>query len=843
MSDVGFQGLSSKQARELQKIHGKNEIAPAQKDSFIRKVFSVLAEPMFLLLLGAAAVYFILGEFKDACVMLVFVVAVIGIEIVQEWKTDKTLRALKDLSAPHATVVRDGVQRRILSADLVPGDIMIVCEGEKLAADGFVLKSSDLYADESSLTGEAEPVFKTEKGADASSEHWRKDYCYAGTLIVRGTGVVQVDKIGAQTEYGKIGKHIAEAPDRPTPLQKQTARLVGMCSVIAAVLFLAVIVFTFFSVDHLALKARIIASVLSGITLAMAMIPEEFPVVLTVFLSMGAWRLARKKALIRRLPSVETLGAVSVLCVDKTGTVTMNAMKVAKAEPFEQTSFAELLETLGAACETRAYDPMEKAMLAYCEENKISDGAFFAGALVKEYSFTDALKMMGHVWKRPDGQIVVASKGSPEKILTLCRLSADEKRRIEDRMADWAKRGLRVIGVARQHIGLQEEIPEKLTDCRLTFAGLIGLYDPPRPCVRENIAVCAQAGIRVVMITGDAALTASAIARAVGISDCEEVVTGDELNAMSDAALCERVKKVSVFARVVPEHKMRIVKAFQANGEIVAMTGDGVNDAPALKHADIGIAMGRRGSEVSREAADLILTDDNFLTIVGTVHDGRRIYDNIRKASGYIFAIHMPIAFAAMAAPLLSIAPADLLLLPVHVVLLELVIDPTCSIVLERQPPESDIMDRPPRRSDERILPAAFLLRHIAQGLAVFAASFGVYLYYLKTAGDAALARSMGLTVILAANAMLVHVNASVCDSVFCSIKKLARDRVLQAINLLALVAFGMILYSPLADYLRLQALSARQLALAVALAAVSVGWFEAVKAYRRRKKHRPMKF
>lgn len=834
MSDTGFQGLTSKQARDLQKIHGKNEVASAQKESLIRKICGVLAEPMFLLLLGAAAVYFILGEFKDACVMLVFVVAVIGIEIVQEWKTDKTLRALKDLSAPRATVVRDGVQQRILSADLVPDDIMIVSEGEKIAADGFVLKSSDLYADESSLTGEAEPVFKVEKGQDASADHWRKDYCYAGTLIVRGTGFVQVDKIGSQTEYGKIGKHIADAPDRPTPLEKQTAHLVKWCSVIAAVFFLQVVAFTFFSVDHPALKARVIASVLSGITLAMALIPEEFPVVLTVFLSMGAWRLARKKALIRHLPSVETLGAVSVLCVDKTGTVTMNAMKVAAAEPFGETTLAALLTALGAACETQAYDPMEKAMLAYCEEKGILHDVFFSGELIKEYSFTDSLKMMGHVWKRPDGEIFIASKGSPEKMLTLCDLSADEKRRVGERMESLARQGLRVIGVARGRVASPDGIPENLTDCRLTFAGLIGLYDPPRPCVKENIAVCGQAGIRVVMITGDGASTASAIASAVGIEVGDGVVTGDELDAMSDDELRERVKSVNVFARVVPEHKMRIVKAFQANGEIVAMTGDGVNDAPALKHADIGIAMGQRGSEVSREAADLVLTDDNFLTIVGTVHDGRRIFDNIRKASGYIFAIHMPIAFAAMAAPLLSIAPADLLLLPIHVVLLELVIDPTCSIVLERQPPESDIMDRPPRRPDEHILPAAFLLRHIAQGIAVFAASFGIYLYYLKTTGDAALARSMGLTVILAANAFLVNVNASVRDSVFCSMKKLARDRVLQIINLLSLAGLGVILYSPLADYLRLQALSARQLALAFALAAVSVGWFEAVKWRRR---------
>ena len=830
MTDIRFKGLTSSQAQELQKRYGKNEPVAVEKETLLHKIFSVLTEPMFLLLLGAAVIYFILGEPKDASIMLIFVVAVISIEIVQEWKTDKTLRALKDLSAPHVCVIRDGKEQIIPSADLVPNDIMILSEGVKIPADGFILQASDLRVDESSLTGEAEPVFKVEKGQDNSSDYWRKDYCYAGTLILQGTGFVQVEKTGALTEYGKIGKHIAEAPERPTPLEKQTAKLVGTCTLIAGGFFTLVVLFTFFSIEHLELKSRIISSVLSGITLAMAMIPEEFPVVLTVFLSMGAWRLARKKALIRHLPSVETLGAVSVLCVDKTGTITMNKMSVAQTVP-HNISESDLLEIMGFACETQTYDPMEAAMLAHCEKRGVSKQHVFSGRLIKEYAFTDDLKMMGHVWEH-DNEIIIASKGSPEKIMTLCDLTPEQKAGISERLTSLSQAGLRVIGVAYAKAGNEKEIPERLTDCRLTFAGLVGLSDPPREGVKENIGICTKAGMRVVMITGDNGVTATAIAKAVGIPNCENVLTGDELNKLSDDDLKERVKTVNLFARVIPEHKMRIVKALQENGEIVAMTGDGVNDAPALKHANIGIAMGQRGSDVSREAADLILTNDNFLTIVETVHDGRRIYDNIKKASGYIFTIHIPIAFAALIAPLLGIAPADLLLLPVHVVLLELVIDPTCSIVLERQPAETDIMEKPPRRPNESILPTGFLLRHILQGIIVFAASFGIYFYYLKQTDNAVLARSVGLTVILLANLMLVQVNASVKDFAFTCLKKLLSDRVMQAINVLTLIGLGVILYSPLAEHLRLKALSPNQFLSAFGIAFVSVYWFELVKLY-----------
>jgi len=831
---VPINGLTTEQARKLQIQYGRNELTEQKKTGFIRKALHVVAEPMFLLLLVAAVIYFVLGEPRDGAIMLIFVVGVISIDIIQEWKTDRTLSALKDLSAPRVRVKRDGVERDIASVDLVPGDAMLLCEGVKIPADGVILRCNDLCVDESSLTGEAEGVWKCAlDDVEPSADYWRKDYCYAGTLVTQGTATVRVDKIGASTEYGKIGLNVASAPEEPTSLQKQTGRLVKMCAGLAAVLFALVGAATYVNLPDHAPGARLIESVLSGITLAMAMIPEEFPVILTVFLSMGAWRLAKKNSLVRKLPSVETLGAVSVLCVDKTGTITMNQMTVQQTWSPGGDERA-LCETMGLGCEVDAYDPMEKAMLRYCEAAGISKEYLFSGALVSEYAFTNELKMMGHVWRR-SGELLVAAKGSPERLLPLCDMTAEGREAAGRELARMGGEGLRVIAVSRMKLMDEREIPAELTDCRLEFLGLVGLADPPREGVARDIALCSRAGVRVVMITGDNGVTASAIARKIGMKGVDSVITADALEKMTDEELRERVKTASVFSRVIPEHKMRIVKAFKDNGEIVAMTGDGVNDAPALKYADIGIAMGKRGSEVSREAADLILMDDNFSTIVDTVKDGRRIYDNIRKAVGYVFTIHIPIALSSLLAPMLGISPASLFLLPLHVVLLELIIDPTCSIVLERQPAEEDIMDRPPRGPKEQLLTQSGLFKSVLQGLTVFAAAFGTYFWALAGRPDnAPAARAMGLGIIMLANLLLVLVNSSERDFAAHSIRRLARDKVMWLVNFGTLVGLAALLYTPLAGVLKLAPLSAWQMLIVLGMAFLSTGWYELVKAIRR---------
>lgn len=827
-------GLTTAEAKQLQEQYGLNELTPQKKENLLRKILHIICEPMFLLLLVAAAIYFLLGEPRDGIIMLVFVVGIISIDAIQEWKTDKTLNALKDLSAPHITVIRDGMEQTIASVDLVPGDLMLICEGVKIPADGVVVKCADLCVDESSLTGEAEGVWKVpEVSAEPSGDYWRKDYCYAGTLVTQGTATVRVDQIGENTEYGKIGQGVAASREEPTPLQRQTGNLVKTCAVIAGILFVLVGIFTWLNIPDHGFSDRLVESILSGVTLAMAMIPEEFPVILTVFLSMGAWRLAKKHSLVRKLPSVETLGAVSVLCVDKTGTITMNQMAVQELWAADCDECA-LVETMGLGCETDTYDPMEKAMLACCGRYGITREALFENELITEYAFTNELKMMGHVWRRPEG-IVIAAKGSPERIFTVCNLTDEQRAEAEQKNTELSRQGLRVIAIATAKPESEAGIPASITDCSLTLLGLVGLTDPPRAGVKEDIAVCNRAGIRVVMITGDNGTTASAIAKEIGISNNNHIITGDQLNDMTDEELREAVRSVSIFSRVIPEHKMRIVRALKENGEIVAMTGDGVNDAPALKYADIGIAMGKRGSEVSREAADLILMDDNFTTIVETVKDGRRIYDNIRKAVGYVFTIHIPIAAASLLAPFLGIAPAALLLLPLHVVLLEILIDPTCSIVLERQPAETDIMNRLPRDPKEKLLTGSLLGKSVLQGLAVFAASFGTY--YTVLAGDPAnapVARSMGLAIIMLANLFLVQVNSSGHDFAVQSFRRLVKDPIMWAVNVGTLALLAIILYTPLSAFLKLTALSAGQFCAVLGLAAASVLWYELMKLARK---------
>lgn len=833
--NYNMKGLTNEEVKLAREKIGKNVLIEEKKENFLMKIFEVIKEPMFLLLMIAAIIYFILGEPKEGAIMLVFVFGVISIEVIQEWKTDKTLKALKDLSAPHIEVIRNSKRTLINSEELVPGDLMIIAEGIKIPADGKVVYSNDLCVDESSLTGEALGVWKCSDCIYEDKQYFRKDYCYAGTLVIQGSGVILVEKIGANTEYGKIGKNVSENVEEDTPLQKQTGKLVKVCAGIAGVLFALVSGITYLNLQDVVFEDRIIQSILSGVTLAMAMIPEEFPVVLTVFLSMGAWRLAKKNSLVRKLPSVETLGAISVLCVDKTGTITMNEMNLDEAWSIDG-NVKHLLEVMGMACETDPYDPMEKAMLKYCEKNNIAKEFLFNGELITEYSFTHEKKMMGHVWKREEGTIV-AAKGSPEKILSICNLNDRERNKIEDKIYNMSSKGLRVIAVAKMDIKDEEEIKNTLEECTLKFLGLVGLLDPPREGIKEDIEICNRAGIRVVMITGDSGITASSIARKVGISHSREIITGDELNKMSDDELREKVKHINIFSRVIPEHKMRIVKAFKENGQIVGMTGDGVNDAPALKYADIGIAMGKRGSEVSREAADLILLDDNFSTIVDTVKDGRRIYDNIRRAIGYIFTIHIPIAFASIIAPILGIGSSMLLLLPVHVVLLELIIDPTCSVVLEREPAETDIMKRKPRNHNEGILTKDVLIKSIVQGIVMFLASFGTYyIYYKCNAGDINIARTMGLSIIIISNILLVYVNTSNTEFAYQSFKSLMKDKVMWFVNGATIIGLLLIMYTPISGFLKLAPLGIKDLLIVIAISIVSIMWYEIVKIFKKKK-------
>ncbi len=820
-------GLTQQQAAAKLLELGPNELVPEKKSTLIHKIWEVITEPMFLLLLAATSIYFILGDASEGIIMLGFISFIIIIDVVQEWKTDKTLETLRQMSSPQATVIRNGQEKVVPVREVVPDDVMLVEEGNKVAADGVMLTQSEILVDESVLTGESEPVVKG-KGVKIM----------AGTVVVSGGAKVRVEQTGIKTQYGKIGAQVAAAPRQKTPLKKQIDQLIKISATVAIGLFLVVTMVTWFNLSELTTKSRIVESILAGITLAMAIIPEEFPVVLTVFLSMGAWRLAKKKTLIRRLPAIETLGAVKVLCTDKTGTLTENQMTVMAAmgrdelfkNSFDETNQKKLWSAMVLACELKTFEPMERAMLDFVgKKNKQLSKQLSEDKLLRDYPFTNAQKMMGHVWAVDEKKVMLAVKGAPENVLRLCSLSESEKQKIEKQQLVFAQKAYRVIAVA-QAVKKEANFAEKLTDnTDLEFLGLVALLDPPRKGVARAVAQAKAAGVRVVMITGDNGVTAKAIAQLVGLP-ATRVITGAELEQMNEAEFVNQVQKVDIFARVVPEDKLKIIKALKKFGQITAMTGDGVNDAPALKYADIGIAMGQRGTQVAQEAADMVITDDNFTTIIHAIADGRRIYDNIKKSVVYIFVIHIPVMLAALVAPLMGIEPAMGMMLPLQVILLELVIDPTCSIVFERQVAEPDLMKRGPRDPKKFLLDKGQVVKILLQGLTIFLASFGVYWLSFQAGNKIEVARTLGITTLSLSSLFLVYVNSS--ETLFAYQVFLAKikDKVVWAVNGGIILMLTAIIYTPLHQVFKLETLTLTQLLLVVGLAAASTLWWEVIK-------------
>lgn len=819
-------GLNSEEVEKLQKKYGMNELVIQEKPNMLKKFLGVFKEPMFLLLLIAATVYFLLGAPKDGAIMLVFVGFVASITFIQEWKTEKTMNALKDLTSPKVNTLRNGKNILIKSTELVPGDVVFLSEGERIPADCIVLEPSNFSVDESILTGESEYVMKVSTTqSEKSTDYWKKDILYAGTLCVFGKCTAIVKFTGINTEYGKIGKAISEAKDEPTPLQKKVSILVKNIAIAGVILCISVMVASYFySFD-------ILNSILSGISLAMAIIPEEFPVVLTVFLSMGAYRLAKNNTLMRKISAVETLGSATVLCVDKTGTITQNKMKVKSIYSDggifnnEDLKNQELSDLMVLSCEKDPYDPMEKAILEAANLSQLE--TVYKYDLSKKIAFDSKTKRMANIYIK-DNKYYVAVKGSAETVLGLCNLDKQTMDEINIEIDKMASNGLRVLALADC---TSEEVYEDLECYELTFKGLVGLQDPPKEGVEEAIKLCKKAGIRVVMITGDYSKTAMAIGEEIGLKFTDKVIVGNEIDSLSENELCEVVKSCDVFSRVIPEQKMKIVKALKKNGEIVAMTGDGVNDAPALKSADIGIAMGQRGTEVAKEAADMILMDDNFTTIVKSVKDGRRVYDNIRKAMVYILIIHIPIAAMAMFAPLFNLPP---LLLPMHIMLLELIIDPTCSIVFEGEPAEANIMENPPRPPQEALLTRSLTIKVVLQGIIMFLAVFMPFHYMIDLGISSEYARSFSLITFIVANVTLVLVNRSNTELLYHLIKEKG-SKVRLIVNSMALIMVFAIVYIPILNgFFRTEKIGIYPLIIAIVLGFISTGWWEIVKITRK---------
>ena len=776
-------GLSEQDAIARLKDEGYNELPSAQSRNLFSIAWEIVQDPIFLLLVGGGVIYWILGDLQEALILLGFVFLIAGISLYQEGKTEHALEALRDLSSPRALVIRDGERKRIAGREVVREDILVLAEGDRVPADAIVLSCSNLSTDESLLTGESLPVRKV--AAVGSVEMARPGgdelpFVFSGTLVVQGQGIAKVQAIGAQTEMGKIGKALQKVQPEPTPLQQEMNRLVSRLFGIALLLCVLIVVI------YGLMRGDWLKGILAGITLAMAILPNEFPVVVTIFLALGAWRISQNHVLARRTSAVETLGSATVLCVDKTGTLTQNIMAVQQLFAYNQSenpqpynlelhskeplpeSVHELVEFCILASQRDPFDPMEKAF-KQLGDRYLADTEHLHNdwKLLREYPLSPELLAMSHVWQSADSkQYEIAAKGAPEAIADLCHFTPEQQQILAVQISQMAEQGLRVLGVAKApllgapppflppHPSLNlDSLPDKQHDFPFQFLGLVGLSDPVRPTVAAAIKECYTAGIRVVMITGDYPETAQTIARQVGLMQMGAIVTGAELDRMSNDELQQRIQSTNIFARAVPEQKLRIVNALKSKGEIVAMTGDGVNDAPALKSAQIGIAMGQRGTDVARESAALVLLDDDFSSIVQAVKLGRRIFDNLRKAMAYLLAIHIPIAGMSLI-PVLFKLP--LVLLPVHVAFLHLIIDPACSIVLEAEPAEATVMQRPPRNSKEPLFGRKTVGLAVLQGVVILVIVLAIFMIALYRRQGELDARALTFTTLILANLGLI---------------------------------------------------------------------------------------
>lgn len=772
-----FKGLTNNEVVISREKNGSNIQQQRKKESLIKKILNIFKEPMFLLLIIAASVYFIVGEYADGITMLIFVLAVCTIEFIQEAKTDKALEELNKLSSLNVKVIRNGKKEIINSEEIVVGDIVILEEGDRVPADGKILYTQSLGINESSLTGESEIVYKNKE--EDLKNHFKLNMCYSGTDVVNGLGIIEVTSVGKNTEFGLIGQSLNNIKKEKTPLERQINKLVFICTIVSITVFILTIIINYINHPELTPTKRIVDSLLAGITIAMATIPEEIPVILTVFLAMGSWSLTKKNTLTKNMKAIETLGTVNVLCTDKTGTITENKMIVEDIYTNSET----FIKTLYQSCPQVAYDPMEIALKKYCQENEKIN----TGSITKEYPFKAETKMMGQIWNNKE----LCVKGAYENVLPLCNLDKENYKQVKSKINEYSKEGYRVLAIAKNDN--LKNIPNSLTEAKLTFEGLVALYDPPRKGVKESLEECYSAGIRVIMITGDNGETAASIAKKINLNNYDEVITGLELEAMSDDELFERVKTTNIFARVYPNHKMRIVNALQRNNLIVAMTGDGVNDAPALKKANIGITMGQRGTNVAKESADIILLDDNFNTIVKAIEKGRSIYKNIQTAISYVIAIHIPLALLSLFVPIFNLPT---LLLPIHVMLLELLIDPTSSIIFQRIKPSPNIMSEKPRNIDEPILNLKTTIKSISQGILIFIVTFITYLYLIKNNIDTKLSITITYS-ILVLSIILIAYQLKSNNSTIKSFLEGLKDKISLMVNTTILLGLFLLIYIP----------------------------------------------
>ena len=813
---AGLNGLSSIDARRLLGEVGRNQWVKQDRFARVREVVRLLLDPMAVMLIIAAVVYFLLGETRDAVVLALALIPVLGVDVLLEARSRAALEKLARAAAPSADVVRDRQVVSVPLEEVVPGDLLVLREGHVIAADGVVRWAANLGIDESSLTGESEPQPKRE-WPSAPDEAPPDARFFAGSQAVAGHGFGVVTTTGAATQYGGIAALVAQSASSASPLQQKAGVLVRRLGVVAVIVAIAL-----FGLS-LARGEPWTRALLGAVSLAMAAIPEEFPIVLTLFLSAGAWRLASRGMLVRRLASVETLGSTTVICTDKTGTLTRGEFQMTRHLALAPAvSEQDVLEASVLACERHPTDAMERAIGAYAAARGVSPANLDARwTLVRDYDFDSVGKHMSHVWQALDhDDYMVAAKGALEGILAHSQVDDSARRAASDANRRLAAQGLRVLALAvkrMDQLGADRDADER----DLTLYGRLGFQDPLRPEVPGAVAECQHAGIRITMITGDHALTAHAVAEAAGILHEDDLIaTADELTALTESDRVERIRRTTIFARISPEQKFLIVDALKNDGAIVAMTGDGVNDAPALHRADIGIAMGQRGTDVARATADLVLLDDNFASIVATVREGRHIFQNIQRAFLYLIAFHIPIVVLAIAAPLIGV---PLVLLPIHLVWLELIVHPVSAIVFQAEPASADIMNRPPRDPAAPLLPRAAVIRSAVSGAMLAVASFAMYWWFWPSLGEAQ-ARALSLIVLIAGYQALVFAERLALPAL--AVERIPRTLVFWTVWAASAVSLLLILYIPAAAQMfRVEHPAGVHVAVAILLGVLAVGW------------------
>ncbi len=825
-----FSGLTEAEASASGRKYGRNKIESKSVSPIWHTLKDAVLEPMFMLLIAAAVIYFILGEFSDAWFMSGAIILVSAISIYQDNRSRNALNALKEFTQSHATVIRNGQMVRLLSEEIVVGDFVVVSEGELIPADGMLKQINDFSVNESILTGESFSVTK-----DILSEENNK--LFSGTLAESGQAVFEVTAIGEHTRLGALGKSVQNIQKGKTLLQRQINSFVKWMAFAGAVIFLIIWGINYFQ------SKDVLNSLLKGLTIAMSVLPEEIPVALATFMALGAWRLMKLGVIVKETSTVEALGAATVLCTDKTGTITENRMelyrlydfvsdKVAARENWEGETTKRLISAAMWSSEVAPFDPMEKAIHSAYAKNAPRDlrPEF---RMIHEYPLDGKPPMMTHIFENKAGQRIIAVKGAPEAVLNLSLLSEGDKKKVNDCLISFAKEGLRVLGVGM--IDFEgNDFPKTQQEFKINFLGLLGFYDPPKKNIAHVFKQLYDAGIQLKIITGDNLITTSAIARQAHFRGYENATTSAELLQLSEDEFDKAVIKNNLFTRMFPELKLRVIESLKRQNHIVGMTGDGVNDGPALKAANIGIAMGKRGSEIAKEASSLILTDDDFGKMIDAVAMGRKIYANLKKAIQYIISIHIPIILT-VALPLILGWAYPSIFTPVHVIFLELIMGPTCSIVYENEPLEKNSMLEKPRLMTSTFFNLKELTVSIFQGLAITAGTLFIYQIGVRKGYDEDTTRSLVFTTLIFSNLLLTLANRSFYFSVWSTLKN--RNILLRIMMIATLALLTMILFVPvISSFFKMTSLNGMQISWTIAVAFLSVSWFEVYKLGKRRK-------